>query len=113
MHMPLRRSLLLAVLVGLAACDEATGPAAPSQVAQLVIDTTAIPLVRAVTVTMRTAGPAPPRSKPSSLISSKAFCTFSVLTPWNMMSPLWPCSAIRPEPCRSHASQSLRRMSVL
>ena len=39
-------------------------------------------------VLVRTAGPAPPRSNPISLSSSKAAWTFSVLTPWNMMSPL-------------------------
>ena len=62
---------------------------------------------------MRTAGPAPPMSKPSSLIASNAGCTFSVVAPWNMMSPDWPCSAISPEPCFSQTSASLRRMSVL
>ena len=38
-------------------------------------------------IEVRTAGPAPPRSKPSSLSSSKAPCTLEVLAPWNMMSP--------------------------
>jgi len=60
-------------------------------------------------IEVRTAGPAPPRSKPSSLISSKACCTFSVVAPWNMMSPDWPWNAIRPEPCFSqmlHMSRS-------
>lgn len=52
------RLLACSVLFALAACDDATGPAAPSQVAQVVIDTTRIPLVRTVTVTMQTAGPA-------------------------------------------------------
>ncbi len=47
------------------------------------------------------------------LIASKAACTCSVVAPWNMMSPLWPCSAMRPEPFSSQTSQSLRRISVL
>ncbi len=62
---------------------------------------------------MRTAGPAPPRSKPSSLIASNAGCTFSLVTPWNMMSPDWPWNAIRPEPCFSQMSAILRSTSVL
>ena len=61
---------------------------------------------------MRTAGPAPPRSKPISLISSNAGCTFLVLQPWNMMSPDWPWKAIRPEPYFSQMSQNLRRVPV-
>src|SRR5690606_41918801 len=49
-------------------------------------------------IDVRTAGPAPPRSKPSSLISSHAGCTLADVAPWNMMSPDWPWNAIRPEP---------------
>jgi hypothetical protein len=48
-----------------------------------------------------------------SLSSSKAFCTLSVLAPWNMMSPDWPWKAIRPEPCFSQMSHILRSTSVL
>src|SRR4030065_409662 len=51
---------------------------------------------------VRSAGPAPPMSKPISLSSSKAGCTLAVVQPWNMMSPDWPWKAIKPEPCFSH-----------
>ena len=62
---------------------------------------------------MRTAAPAPPMSKPIAFSSSNAGCTFSLLQPWNMMSPLWPCRAIRPEPCFCQTSHSLRSTSVV
>src|SRR3990172_7137871 len=62
---------------------------------------------------VRTDGPAPPMSKPSSLTSSKAFWMFSVVQPCSMMSLLCPCSAIRPEPCFSQMSQNLQDGGVV
>ena len=64
-------------------------------------------------IEVRSAGPAPPRSKPISLSASKAFWVFSVLVPWNMMSPDCPWNAIRPDPCSSQTSHNWRRMSVV
>ena len=49
-------------------------------------------------IPVRTAGPAPPISKPISFSALKHFWTLSWWMPWNMMSPDWPWKAIRPEP---------------
>ena len=62
---------------------------------------------------VRTHGPAPPRSKPYSLISSKKCCVFSLVEPMNMMLPVWPWKAIRPEPHLFHEFDSWRSSLVV
>ena len=62
---------------------------------------------------VRTHGPAPPRSKPYSLISSKKCCVFSLVEPMNMMLPVWPWKAIRPEPHLFQELESCRRILVV
>ena len=61
---------------------------------------------------VRTHGPAPPKSKPYSLISSKKCWVFSVDAPMNMMLPVWPWKVTKPEPHFSQLSANRRRMSV-
>ena len=62
---------------------------------------------------VRTQGPAPPRSKPYSLISSKKCWVFPVSAPMNMMLPVCPWKVTSPEPHFSQESASLRSMSVV
>ena len=64
-------------------------------------------------IAVRTQGPAPPRSKPYSLISSKKCWVFSVVVPMNMMLPVWPWNAIRPEPHLFQESESWRSILVV
>ncbi len=53
----LRRATSL-LLAAFGACDDSTGPSAPSAVLAVAVDTTAMPLVRRVTVVLREPGPA-------------------------------------------------------
>lgn len=52
----IRTALACALLVG--ACGDPSGPAGPSDVYAIVIDDTALPLVKQVTLVMREPGPA-------------------------------------------------------
>src|SRR3989344_4510977 len=64
-------------------------------------------------IAVRTHGPAPPRSKPYSLISSKKCWVFSEVVPMNMMLPVWPWNAIRPEPYFFQESDTWRSILVV
>ena len=60
---------------------------------------------------VRMSEPEPPRSKPRSVSSLKTGSKASVTQPKKMMSPVDPWKLVKPEPCFSQMSQSLRRMS--
>jgi hypothetical protein len=60
---------------------------------------------------VRKAEPEPPRSNPASVSALKVGSSSSVVVPRKMMSPVEPCMLVRPEPCFSQMSHSVRRAS--
>ena len=55
--------------------------------------------------------PEPPKSQPASDRSLKHGCKWSVVVPRNTASPVVPCILVKPEPCFSQMSHSVRMSS--